>query len=481
MLTTNSFKSNMNNREPKLPKMEVIRKLEADDTLIPLEDFFSAYFDCRKHKRSTPNARHFEINFEEKLIELWYEVNTKKYEIGTSICFLVKRPKLREVFAADFRDRIVHHIIMMRLEPLFEDMFINDTYNCRKGRGTLFGINRLYEMINEASENYTKNVYIGKFDLQGFFMSIHKPTLWKFIREFINENYHGKDKELLLYLVKKVILHHPERNCKMKTPSHEWKKLPKNKSLFTCGVNKGLAIGNLTSQCFANFYMHFFDDFMSTMFKFYGRYVDDYFVIAETKEEILSAIPKMKHFLMSVLKLKLHPDKTYIQTYDKGVKFTGSVIKGKRRYIGNQTVAGMHNKIELYNQNISKEYVDKFVSTLNSYFGFLKHYETFAIKYRMIMKINRNWLNYIDIVNLSKAQIRGYIKESLIVGKELNDGNGMDKYYSVENKYPIDSVYLNPELADKLNIKPDLTKIFGTLKERVKLTIHKENSDTVKE
>lgn len=267
----------------------------------------------------------------------------------------------------------------------------------------------------------------------------------------------------------------------MKTPSHEWKKLPKNKSLFTCGVNKGLAIGNLTSQCFANFYMHFFDDFMSTMFKFYGRYVDDYFVIAETKEEILSAIPKMKHFLMSVLKLKLHPDKTYIQTYDKGVKFTGSVIKGKRRYIGNQTVAGMHNKIELYNQNISKEYVDKFVSTLNSYFGFLKHYETFAIKYRMIMKINRNWLNYIDIVNLSKAQIRGYIKESLIVGKELNDGNGMDKYYSVENKYPIDSVYLNPELADKLNIKPDLTKIFGTLKERVKLTIHKENSDTVKE
>ena len=77
MLTTNSFKSNMNNREPKLPKMEVIRKLEADDTLIPLEDFFSAYFDCRKHKRSTPNARHFEINFEEKLIELWYEVNTK--------------------------------------------------------------------------------------------------------------------------------------------------------------------------------------------------------------------------------------------------------------------------------------------------------------------------------------------------------------------------------------------------------------------
>lgn len=467
MYTTNSFKSNINNRNPKLPKMEVIKKLQEDDSLIPLDDFFSAYFECRKHKRSTPNARHFEINFEEKLIELWYEVNTKKYEIGTSICFLVKRPKLREVFAADFRDRIIHHIIMMRLEPLFEEIFIDDTYNCRKERGTLFGINRLYEMVKESTENYTKTVYIGKFDLQGFFMSIHKPTLWKLLREFINEKYHGKDKEMVLYLVKKVILHHPEKNCKMKTPSHEWKKLPKNKSLFTCGINKGLAIGNLTSQCFANFYMHVFDDFMLSLFKYYGRYVDDYFVIAETKEEILSAIPKMKHFLSYMLKLKLHPDKTYIQTYDKGVKFTGSVIKGKRRYIGNQTVSGMCNKIDLYNKNISKAYADKFVSTLNSYFGFMKHYETFGIKYKMINRINRDWFNFIDIINFSKAKIRGYIKESDTISEELKNLEGIEKYYSVENKQPVDYVYLDPNLADKLKIKPDLTKIFGIIKEHL--------------
>jgi len=116
--------------------MEVIKKMQANEKMIPLESFFDAYFDCRKHKRSTPNARHFEINYEEKLIELWHEVNTRQYVIGKSICFLVHRPKLREVFAADFRDRIVHHIIMMRLEPLFEEMFIDNTYNCRKGKGT---------------------------------------------------------------------------------------------------------------------------------------------------------------------------------------------------------------------------------------------------------------------------------------------------------------------------------------------------------
>ena len=114
---------------------------------IPLEDFFKAYYDCRKHKRSTFNALQFEINYEENLVQLYQEVNSKTYKIGKSICFLIKRPKLREVFAADFRDRIIHHVIMQRLEPLFENDFIEDTYNCRKGKGVLYGVKRVHEMI----------------------------------------------------------------------------------------------------------------------------------------------------------------------------------------------------------------------------------------------------------------------------------------------------------------------------------------------
>jgi len=98
-------------------------------------------------------------------VKLWEEVNSRNYNIGRSICFLVTRPKLREVFAADFRDRIIHHVIMQRLEPLFEEAFIEDNYNCRKGKGTLYGIRRLHQMIKECSNNYTEDCYIGKFDL----------------------------------------------------------------------------------------------------------------------------------------------------------------------------------------------------------------------------------------------------------------------------------------------------------------------------
>lgn len=472
-------KSKITNRHPKIPKMEELKKMQADPTLIPLSDFFEAYFQCRKHKRSTPNARHFEINYEEKLIELWYEVNTHTYEIGTSICFLVRRPKLREVFAADFRDRIVHHIIMMRLEPLFEKMFIDDTYNCRKEKGTLYGINRLYDKVEDASEHYTKKCYIGKFDLQGFFMSIHKPTLWKLMEQFIIENYHGNDKELILYLVNKVILHHPERNCKMKTAARHWKQLPKNKSLFTCGWDRGLAIGNLTSQCFANFYMHFFDDYMIRKFKYYGRYVDDFFVIADTKEEIVNAVPEMKAFLKNMLKLKLHPDKTYIQSYDKGVKFTGSVVKKDRRYIGNQTVSGMYDKIEIFNHNICEANAESFIQTLNSYFGFFKHYETYGITYKMILKIDKEWFKYIDIVNMKKAVLRGYVKPTKVITHQLvTDKDSPAALFDVVDD-EIGEVFIDPNNEVLERVKPDMAKVFGTVKEKAKLYIKKECKEKV--
>lgn len=113
--------------------------------------FFRAYYDCRRHKRRTANALNFESDYENNLVELYKEVNSKTYEIGTSICFIVTHPKKREVFAADFRDRIIHHIVMQRLEPLFEEVFIEDSYNCRKNKGVLYGVKRLHEKIRECS------------------------------------------------------------------------------------------------------------------------------------------------------------------------------------------------------------------------------------------------------------------------------------------------------------------------------------------
>ena len=361
---------------------------------IPLEDFFKAYYDCRKHKRGTFNALQFETNYEENLVKLYEEVNRKTYEIGKSICFLVTRPKLREVFAADFRDRIIHHLIMQRLEPLFEANFIQDTYNCRKEKGVLYGVKRVYQMIKECSNNYTKDCYIGKFDMQGFFMTIDKTILLKKLYNFINKYYRGDDIDLLIYLIDKVVSNKPQNNCIVKGDIKQWKLLPKNKSLFTCNQNCGLPIGNLTSQIFANFYLSEFDDYMKSLCKYYGRYVDDFIIIGD-KKVITGNVKNIKQQLGSV-NIVLHPDKIYIQHYTKGVNFIGFVIKKNRLYVANRTVSNMYMAISRYNDNQEEDAVHV-LQSLNSYLGFLKHYMTFAIKCKMYLRISSYWLSKMKI------------------------------------------------------------------------------------
>ena len=107
------------------------------------------------------------MDYESKLIALRDRINNRTYQPGKSICFVVTRPRYREVFAAAFEDRIVHHWIALRLEPLFEQVFSPRTFNCRKGKGQLYGVKMLYNDIIICSQNYTRDCYIMKLDLQG--------------------------------------------------------------------------------------------------------------------------------------------------------------------------------------------------------------------------------------------------------------------------------------------------------------------------
>ena len=140
-------------------------------------DILNAYYDCRKNKRTTVNQRIFEYDYEYNCKALLNEINNRTYEIGYSICFVVTHPKPREIFAANFRDRIIHHVIINELEELFEKEFIPNTFNCRKNKGVLCGINYLGEAVKKCSENYTKECYMLKLDFSNFFMSIDKDIL----------------------------------------------------------------------------------------------------------------------------------------------------------------------------------------------------------------------------------------------------------------------------------------------------------------
>ncbi len=368
---------------------------------LKLEELFEAYFECRKNKRSTINSLYFEIDYENNLCKLYDEINEGTYQIGRSIAFIVEKPVKREIFAADFRDRIVHHLVIGKLNPLFEKKFILDSYSCRVGKGTHFGIKRVERFIRQCSANYTKDCYVLKLDLQGFFMAINKSILFEKLEKFINENYWSNDKNLIMKLCKQIIFNDSVKNCISKGSRYDWNELPQTKSLFSAKPDCGLPIGNLSSQVFANFYLDSFDHFVKhdLKIKYYGRYVDDFVIVHENKEYLKEQIKVLSNFLMNNLHLTVHPKKIYLQHYTKGVKFLGTVIKPHRIYIANRIKGNFYISIKKQNEIISSckpasKEKNNFLSSVNSYLGIMKHYKTYRLRKNMLFKhLSVHWWN----------------------------------------------------------------------------------------
>jgi len=353
--------------------------------LVEYEELYNAYLDCRKHKRASANCQQFEIDCTRNLYVLWRELNNGKYEVGRSIAFIVHHPKDREVFAADFRDRIVHHLVIRRIEKLLEAEFIEDSYSCRKKKGTLYGINRCYDYMRKVSDNFTKEAYIFKGDMRSFFMTIDIRILYDIICRLI-EDKGGYDESTLAFMkhiIYQIVFNRPQNNCILKQPKSEWDCLPRGKSLFYCDPYHGLPIGNLTSQIFANLFMSAFDHFVREDLGFwaYGRYVDDFYIISESKQRIFDALPQIRLFL-STYGITLHPNKCYIQPIYKGVEFLGQYIKPYGKFAKRRTIGTMYNKLRLIDTFLlwheengvqpSKSDIEYTVSSVNSYFGYLR-------------------------------------------------------------------------------------------------------------
>ena len=352
-----------------------------------LLDLFQAYFDARKHKGRTANALAFAVHYEENLFELYEEIINGKYKIKPSLCFIVNKPVKREIFAADFRDRIVHHLLYNYISPYFEKDFIKDSYSCRKGKGTLYGIKRVDHFIKSCSLNYQKECWIMKLDIKGYFMSIDKVILYQKLEKKIklikNPNF---DKKLILSLLHLVIFNPSTKDCRVRGRRNDWAGLPKSKSLFFSQKEKGLPIGNLTSQLCANIYLNEFDHFVRENLghKYYGRYVDDMVLIHEDKNILKNSKEKIKEYLQSNLGLYIHPKKVYLQKHYAGVYFLGAFIKHRRIYIGYRTKINFSRSV-----NDIFEINDRQVCSINSYLGAMTHFNTFKLRKNIISKIHQ--------------------------------------------------------------------------------------------
>jgi len=367
------------------------------DTL--LVDIFQAYYDARKNKRTTASALRFELDFESHLLRLYEDIANRTYKVSRSICFVVTKPLRREVFAGAFRDRIVHHLLFNYISPLFERLFINDSYSCRLGRGTSYGIKRADRFIRSCSENYDKDCYILKLDISGYFMGIDKNILYSKIEKVLLLPRYQADAKfdisLVLWLIQQVIYNNPTLNCLRKGRLEDWNDLPKNKSLFNVEPGKGLPIGNLTSQLFGNIYLNDLDYFIVHTLgcRYYGRYVDDFVIVHRDKKFLKSIIPCIREYLSNNLTLQLHPKKIYLQHYNKGVKFLGVIIKPYRILIGKRLKGNFYQCIRKWNLKInagkfSREDIAAFLSSINSYLGMMKNYNTFNLRKKILKILN---------------------------------------------------------------------------------------------
>lgn len=387
---------------PKHPSAKPLPCATTDCERIELAELFEAYYTCRVNKRRTANALAFEVNLEENLLVLWREINQGRYRPGRSIAFIVDTPVKREIFAAEFRDRIVHHLIIDKLNPLFEREFIHDSYASRVGKGTLFGVRRLESFIQACSENDTRDTYVLRLDIAGFFMHINRTMLFARLERFIYERYPGTDRGLLIELVRIVIFNDVRSNCAIRGNRSDWVGLPASKSLFGSPPGCGLPIGNLTSQIFANFYLNSFDHFVKHELgvRYYGRYVDDLVLVHRDNDYLRGLIPVLRKYLAVNLGLELHPRKIRLQHHTHGTTFLGAVVKPRRIYIGNRAKGNFYAAIVKHGAAVAggrpptQGERKAFRASVNSYLGLMRHYNTRRLRRSMFGKHVGGWWRY---------------------------------------------------------------------------------------
>ena len=372
-----------------------------------LADLHQAYYDARRHKRQKPYQLRFERDADANLSALCDELWQRNYEPQPSTCFIITDPKRREVFAAQFRDRIVHHLYYNYVHEMLERTFIHDSYSCIKHRGTHYGIARLERHIRRESQNYTEACFVLKMDISGYFMHIDRQRLiditLRQLRRMASHRVskgdglaHGLlhlhwldvvDMDFVEYLTRVIILQDPTQNCRRRGTLLDWQGLPHDKSLFFSQPGCGLPIGNLTSQLFSNVYLNELDQYMKRTLhcRHYGRYVDDFYVVSADRDWLLSLRQPITDFLATHLGLKINEGKSMICDVRQGVEFLGAYLKPRRRYVSRISLVRLTAKVPSL---VYKPSPWLLRSTLNSFLGILSHYKSYNIRRNLFTSLD---------------------------------------------------------------------------------------------
>lgn len=337
--------------------------------LTSFSNLFQAFRLARKGKREKPNVAAFEAHLERELFRLQAELRTGAYHPGTYKAFLIHDPKTRMISAAPFRDRVVHHALCQVIEPLFEPAFIYDTYANRKGKGSHKGIKRCQQYLQAYS-------FVLKADIRKYFPSIDHDILKSIIRKKIT----CPDTLRLINLI-----------IDASNPQEPVAEYFYGDDLFTpYQRRKGLPMGNLTSQFFANLYLSPFDHFVKEKLRLpYARYVDDFVMFSNDRDELVEAQRQCEAFLGNRLRLKMHPNKTHITPCEKGITFLGQRIFRSHRLLRKANTRRFYKRLRkrLRDFRDGKLHPDKLEQQLNSWMGHAKQADTYRLRQKILRQL----------------------------------------------------------------------------------------------
>lgn len=441
-----------------------------EESLFSFANLYRQYLQCRRRKRGTINALKFELNAEENLFQLSEELRNKTYQARKAVCFIVEKPKLREIIAADFRDRVVHHVLIERLERVFEPIFIHDSYACRKGKGVHAAVNRLHSFIrNQAGNN--QPLYYLQLDIKNFFINIDKNILYGLLRHKLRH----KD---LLWLAREVIFYNPAQDYVIKGNPRLTAKLPAHKSLLHSDGKSGLPIGNLSSQFFANLYLNELDQYVKHTLKckHYLRYCDDFILLDTNPQRLAEFKSSIERFLEEKLHLTLNEKYGAILPVSNGINFLGYIIRRDYLLVRKRVIVNLKAKlgqfyVQLVTLNSATQICYRYdYSLLNqlraviaSYLGHMNHADSFHLKQSIFEQ--QQWLAHyfrIDEVCLTGVSAKlepNYQHPQL--WRRISDQYGYYRhiYPSLVGLFQVGSYvefyhHLSAELLSLLQLKP---------------------------
>lgn len=333
------------------------------DRIVDFDNLYRAYLKARRNKRYRGEVLSFTAKLEENLIQIQNELIWGQYHTGRYRMFYVYEPKQRLVAALPFRDRVVQHAIVAVIEPLFERQFIGDSYACRVGKGMHAGADRVQQWLRECRHNWGDSVYCLKADVAQYFPSINHRLLKQILRRTI------KDERVLVLLDE--IIESTEDPCDLDPV--------------------GIPIGNLTSQLFANIYLNELDQFVKHRLKIrkYARYMDDFLMLSNSKEELWQWRREIESFLDAELHLRLNSKTSIFPALVRGIDFLGYRIWPDYRLLRKSSVKRMRRKVKAFKRKyaageIDLEHINRCVQ---SWLGHAKHADSHRIRNKLLQAL----------------------------------------------------------------------------------------------